>query len=103
MDRDDKALQDSVVSLKERRAEFDELQETMKSIEQGGELRSAVSPRGSVFFRAECMHFGMTKPDFSLAEEIRSDLEQHEEMWKMFEDFHSGLEEMTKEDWISFR
>ncbi|XP_065833043.1 cytoplasmic dynein 2 heavy chain 1-like isoform X2 [Oscarella lobularis] len=85
LDRDDKALQDSVVSLKERRAEFDELQETMKSIE------------------AECMHFGMTKPDFSLAEEIRSDLEQHEEMWKMFEDFHSGLEEMTKEDWISFR
>ena len=35
--------------------------------------------------------------------QINADLEKFEQMWGMFEEFQTGLEEMRKEEWIIFR
>jgi len=38
-----------------------------------------------------------------MADELRVDLEGIEVTWSLFEDFRSGLEEMSSQDWITFR
>lgn len=45
----------------------------------------------------------MDIPEFSVADELRSDLSSYEVMWSMYDEFNSGLSELAKEDWISFR
>ena len=45
----------------------------------------------------------MPEPDFVFVEELKMDLEQYESMWSLFEEFNLGLQELAKEDWISFR
>jgi len=42
-------------------------------------------------------------PDFSLADELRVDIEELEVTWHLYEDFHNGLNEMAQQDWITFR
>jgi dynein heavy chain 2 len=54
-------------------------------------------------FRTDLEHFEMTVPTFELAEEINKDLSEFEAMWFLLEEFNSGLQELAKEDWISFR
>ena len=54
-------------------------------------------------FRSDCRHFGVDVPEFSIAEELQADLTRFEKMWSLYDQFHTGLLEMTKEDWISFR
>uniref|UniRef100_H2ZF00 Dynein heavy chain linker domain-containing protein n=1 Tax=Ciona savignyi TaxID=51511 RepID=H2ZF00_CIOSA len=51
----------------------------------------------------DCKHFELPEPDFTMAEEIRVDLEGLEVTWLLYEDFHGGLGEMAVQDWISFR
>ena len=51
----------------------------------------------------DCQHFGVAEPQFSLAEELKADIGQHEAMWGLYEEFSNGLDELAKEDWISFR
>ena len=53
--------------------------------------------------RADCEHFEMEIPEFSTADELRVDLESFEKMWSMYDTFNSGLNDLAKEDWISFR
>ena len=55
------------------------------------------------FLSFECSHFGVAEPQFALAEELKVDIAHHEAMWNLYEEFSSGLEELAKEDWISFR
>ena len=57
----------------------------------------------SFFFRSDCRHFGVDVPAFSIAEELQADITRFEKMWSLYDQFHTGLLEMTKEDWISFR
>lgn len=38
-----------------------------------------------------------------MADELKEDIEQHQGMWSQFEAFDTGLQELAKEDWISFR
>ena len=57
----------------------------------------------SIFCRSDCEHFEMTVPTFELAEEISKDLSNFEAMWFLLEEFNTGLHELAKEDWISFR
>ncbi len=38
-----------------------------------------------------------------MADELKTDIEQYESNWVLFEQFNNGLGELTKEDWISFR
>ena len=56
-----------------------------------------------VFSRADCEHFEMDIPDFPEADELRTDLDSYESMWSMYDEFSSGLNDLAKEDWISFR
>jgi len=45
----------------------------------------------------------MECPEFTTAAELRDDLAKFESMWGVFEEFNNGLQELRKEDWISFR
>ena len=45
----------------------------------------------------------MESPDFPLAAELGADLDKYESMWGLFEEFNTGLANLAKEDWISFR
>ena len=56
-----------------------------------------------ICFRSDCRHFGVDVPEFSVAEELQADITRFEKMWSLYDQFHTGLLEMTKEDWISFR
>lgn len=51
----------------------------------------------------DCQHFGVAEPQFSVAEELKVDIGEHEAMWGLYEEFSNGLDELAKEDWISFR
>ncbi|XP_063237932.1 cytoplasmic dynein 2 heavy chain 1 [Bacillus rossius redtenbacheri] len=51
----------------------------------------------------DCIHFGMEPPELVMFEEIENDLKKHEEMWSLFDDFNSGLQNFAKEEWIIFR
>lgn len=53
--------------------------------------------------RSDCEHFEMEQPDLSIVDEIASDLKNYQSMWKLYEEFNGGLQELAKEDWISFR
>ena len=71
--------------IKEKRQEWDQLLETKAKI------------------IADCAHFGIKEPDFAQLEEVQLDLEKHEEMWGLFEEFNTSMGEMVKEEWIIFR
>lgn len=54
-------------------------------------------------FRKDYEKFGLEIPDFALCEEIEDDLRKQEYMWKVFEEFSKGLNELNNEEWIVFR
>lgn len=56
-----------------------------------------------IYFRYECNHFGVAEPSFPIAEELKQDLAVNEAMWQIYEEFSNGIEDLAKEDWISFR
>ncbi|KAG8452968.1 hypothetical protein GDO86_004684 [Hymenochirus boettgeri] len=78
-------LEKSAQSIKEKKAEFDELEEKKKKLME------------------DCLHFGMEAPDFFLADEIRIDIEDCTKNWALYEEFYQGFNEKAKEDWISYR
>ena len=45
----------------------------------------------------------MEIPDFEIATELKQDMAAFEAMWGLYDSFNNGLEELAKEDWISFR
>ncbi|KAH0625160.1 hypothetical protein JD844_033332 [Phrynosoma platyrhinos] len=51
----------------------------------------------------DCSHFDLEEPDFSLASEIRSDIDSCSEVWALYEEFYEGFQEKANEDWITFR
>jgi len=53
--------------------------------------------------RRDLGYFEMECPEFTTAAELREDLAKYESMWGVFEEFNTGLQELRKEDWISFR
>jgi len=57
----------------------------------------------STLCRRDLGYFEMECPEFTTAAELREDLAKFESMWCVFEEFNSGLQELRKEDWISFR
>ena len=54
-------------------------------------------------YRSDCEHFGLPPPEFPLLEELQTDLTRYENMWSLYGEFSSGMEQLCKEDWISFR
>ncbi|XP_073414467.1 cytoplasmic dynein 2 heavy chain 1 isoform X2 [Dendrobates tinctorius] len=78
-------LEKSAQSIKEKKMEFDELEEIKKKLME------------------DCLHFDLEAPDFSLADEIRSDIDGCTKTWSLYEEFYQGFNEKAREDWISFR
>ena len=85
LDTDKEAAASALASLKERRAEFNELLQTSKKLQ------------------SDCEHFGLEGPEFPLVEELEADICKHEKTWSLYEEFSSGLDGLCSEDWISFR
>ena len=54
-------------------------------------------------FRLDCANFGIQEEDFSQLDEVKVDIEMYESMWQIFEEFSGDIENLRKEDWISFR
>ncbi|XP_075054902.1 cytoplasmic dynein 2 heavy chain 1 [Mixophyes fleayi] len=78
-------LEKSAQTIKEKKMEFDELEATNKKLIE------------------DCLHFDMEAPDFSLADEIRIDIEGCTKTWSLYEEFYQGFNEKAREDWISYR
>ncbi|XP_041920571.1 cytoplasmic dynein 2 heavy chain 1 [Alosa sapidissima] len=79
------ALQKCVQTIKDKKAEFQELELTRKKLIE------------------DCRHFELDAPDFSEAEEIVRDMEEFSQMWCLYEEFQEGFQASAKEDWITFR
>lgn len=56
-----------------------------------------------LLFSNDCSHFGLEEPDFSLANDVRRDIDCCTEVWVLYEQFYEGFQEKAKEDWITFR
>ncbi|MFT7803200.1 cytoplasmic dynein 2 heavy chain 1 [Arapaima gigas] len=79
------ALEKCIQTIKDKKAEFEELESTRKRLIE------------------DCQHFDLDPPDFSLALETIRDIEDLSEMWSLYEEFQVGFQEKAKEDWITFR
>ncbi|KAF7250799.1 Cytoplasmic dynein 2 heavy chain 1 [Varanus komodoensis] len=78
-------LQKSAEMIKEKKTEFDELEDTKQKLSN------------------DCSHFELEVPDFSLADEVHRDIECCAEVWALYEQFYEGFQEKANEDWITFR
>ncbi|XP_013915709.1 PREDICTED: cytoplasmic dynein 2 heavy chain 1 [Thamnophis sirtalis] len=78
-------LQRSAEIIKEKKIEFDELEDAKQKLVN------------------DCCHFELEEPDFSLANEVRRDIECCAEVWSLYEQFYEGFQEKANEDWITFR
>ncbi|XP_067663541.1 cytoplasmic dynein 2 heavy chain 1-like isoform X1 [Haliotis asinina] len=85
LEGDQQKCEQAVQVINEKKQEFEELMETKAKL------------------MSDCEHFEMEQPDLSIVDEIASDLKNYQSMWKLYEEFNSGLQELAKEDWISFR
>ncbi|XP_037796301.1 LOW QUALITY PROTEIN: cytoplasmic dynein 2 heavy chain 1-like [Penaeus monodon] len=56
-----------------------------------------------IFSQKDYEHFGMGEPYFPMIDEIEESLKQHEQVWGLFDEFNSSMEEFSKEEWIVFR
>uniref|UniRef100_G3VCU8 Dynein cytoplasmic 2 heavy chain 1 n=1 Tax=Sarcophilus harrisii TaxID=9305 RepID=G3VCU8_SARHA len=79
------ALERSAKSIKEKKVEFDDLENIRKKLVD------------------DCHHFGIDEPNFSMAYSISKDIETCAQVWELYEEFHQGFQEKAKEDWITFR
>ncbi|XP_038617598.1 cytoplasmic dynein 2 heavy chain 1 [Tachyglossus aculeatus] len=79
------ALERSAQSIKEKKAEFDDLEATRKKLME------------------DCRHFGLEEPNFSLANDICKDIESSAEVWALYEEYNQEFQDKAKEDWITFR
>uniref|UniRef100_A0A672FSM8 Cytoplasmic dynein 2 heavy chain 1 n=1 Tax=Salarias fasciatus TaxID=181472 RepID=A0A672FSM8_SALFA len=51
----------------------------------------------------DCSCFDLEAPDFFLADETKTDLEEFGQMWGLYEEWQQGFTEKAQEDWITFR
>ncbi|KAM9317805.1 cytoplasmic dynein 2 heavy chain 1 [Pholidichthys leucotaenia] len=51
----------------------------------------------------DCTYFDLEAPSFSLAEEIKNDMDEYSQMWGLYEEWQQGFREKAQEDWITFR
>lgn len=54
-------------------------------------------------YSEDCEHFGLSEPEFKAYDEVKQNIEHYENTWGQFEEFNTGLQDLVKEDWISFR
>ncbi|KAI4889837.1 hypothetical protein NFI96_027314, partial [Prochilodus magdalenae] len=82
---DPAALQRCLDTVREKKEEFNELEETRKKLME------------------DCEHFALEVPDVSLAYDTLRDLQDCSEMWALYEQFQNGLNQIAQQDWITFR
>uniref|UniRef100_A0A8C8DIA2 Dynein cytoplasmic 2 heavy chain 1 n=1 Tax=Oryzias sinensis TaxID=183150 RepID=A0A8C8DIA2_9TELE len=51
----------------------------------------------------DCTYFDLEPPDFSMAEEIKVDMEELSQTWSLYEEWQQGFTDKAHEDWITFR
>jgi dynein heavy chain 2 len=56
-----------------------------------------------VFFSEEFKLFGMPEPTFQDLDEVNTDISQIKNVWGIYEEYQQELNELTKEDWVTFR
>ncbi|PSN45380.1 Cytoplasmic dynein 2 heavy chain 1 [Blattella germanica] len=78
-------LNKSLTVLREKRQEWDMLLQTREKLLQ------------------DCGQFGIETAEFSAVEEMESDLKKHEDMWSLYDEFNTGVQNMSNEEWIVFR
>ena len=83
-DMDRETAMETSEKMKEWREKWEELESKIKNI------------------TADCEHFGIEKPEFTYYEDLKNDLAQAEESWRFYDEFYKELEELGKEDWLSF-
>lgn len=66
-------------------------------------LLSSLCLLSSFVLSEDCGYFDLETPDFSLAEETKTDMEEYSQMWGLYEEWHRGFMEKAQEDWITFR
>uniref|UniRef100_A0A158Q7Q4 Cytoplasmic dynein 2 heavy chain 1 n=1 Tax=Elaeophora elaphi TaxID=1147741 RepID=A0A158Q7Q4_9BILA len=82
LDDDRNAMLRAIQFIKEKREEFDELQEKRNAL------------------LTECEQFDIEKSEIPLFDEMAIDLENCENNWLLYEQFNVGLQEMADEEWI---
>ncbi|THD25188.1 Cytoplasmic dynein 2 heavy chain 1 [Fasciola hepatica] len=82
---DHEACKEAVRLVRDRQAEFRDLEAARASLIRDYE------------------HFEMAPPSFATSDEVAKDLDEHEIMWTQYENFSTELEQLAREDWISFR
>ena len=53
--------------------------------------------------REDATHFEVPSPDFPQLQELQDDISRYETTWSLYEEYTNKLNEMTTQDWISFR
>ncbi|XP_037092634.1 cytoplasmic dynein 2 heavy chain 1-like [Pollicipes pollicipes] len=84
-DRDTEEILKSLEIVKEKKREWDVLAEERDKLMAGFE------------------QFGMDKPDMSEVEKVEKSLLDAEASFSLFEEYHNGMNDMLKEEWIVFR
>lgn len=51
----------------------------------------------------DCEHFAKAKPTFTFYDKMKDELEVQNESWSLFEEFKNELDEMGKEEWLTYR
>lgn len=51
----------------------------------------------------DCEHFAKDKPTFTFYDKMKDELDMQNESWSMFEEFKNELDEMGKEEWLTYR
>ena len=51
----------------------------------------------------ECSQFNISLLEAESLDDLQRDINDVEKVWVLYEDFHSQLDEMKSQDWISFR
>ena len=57
----------------------------------------------SLYRSKECSQFNINLLDAESLDDLQRDINDVEKVWVLYEDFHSQLDEMKSQDWISFR
>jgi hypothetical protein len=52
-----------------------------------------------LFFRHDTANFGIENPEFSVVDEVESDLKKHESMWSLFDEFNTGNDLLIYRDY----
>jgi dynein heavy chain 2 len=55
------------------------------------------------YFSEEFKLFGMNEPTFQDLDEVNNDITQIKNVWGVYEEYQQELNELTKEDWVTFR